>query len=499
MRINYNVSAMISNNALSNSENLLTKSLERLSSGLKINHAKDNPAGLATAKRMNAQLTGLSKAKENANDGISVIETADGAMTEVHEMLQRLNELAVKSANGTLSDDDRTMIQQEAEQLCSEIDRISDTVEFDTQKLLNGEFDLKAYTTEETMKVSTYSDKVAKGQYELKNVAITLDADGNVLDADGNVVVKAEDITAYVEQSGNVTDEKAEEPKVDDAQKTEDKTDAKDEVKANDKKTETKVDESKKDEQKPADNKQDTSKTDTKTGTKTDNKSDNKSDTKTETPSQKPSTPSYDNGSLTTAQVKELQRWYGVTADGQWGAGSKKAAGGRTADEAWAYYQNNKQTTTPDQPSGGNTGNTGNNGGSTTPSKPSDDNSGSTGGGSTTPTEPTKPTKPTKADIDCAAAMSVGNSYAEGYGFTVDSACRSYFPPIYLERDCPESCWNQEWVESAIKQKVDYVKSALERNGEWYPEIEGWYVGINCVVRWNASAGYHEIFVYYGG
>ena len=180
MRINYNVSAMISNNALSNSENLLTKSLERLSSGLKINHAKDNPAGLATAKRMNAQLTGLSKAKENANDGISVIETADGAMTEVHEMLQRLNELAVKSSTGTLSDDDRKMIQQEAEQLCSEIDRISDTVEFDTQKLLNGEFDLKAYTTEETMKVSTYSDKVAKGQYELKNVAITLAAAGNV-------------------------------------------------------------------------------------------------------------------------------------------------------------------------------------------------------------------------------------------------------------------------------------------------------------------------------
>lgn len=332
----------------------------------------------------------------------------------------------------------------------------------------------------------------------------TLDADGNVLDADGNVVVKAEDITAYVEQSGNVTDEKAEEPKVDDAQKTEDKTDAKDEVKADDKKTETKVDESKKDEtkkdetkkddakqetQKPADNKQDTAKPETKPETKPEVKPE----------PQKPAAPSYDNGSLTTAQVKELQRWYGVTADGQWGAGSKKAAGGRTADEAWAYYQNNKQTTTPDQPSGGNTGNTGNNGGSTTPSKPSDDNSGSTGGGSTTPTEPTKPTKPTKADIDCAAAMSVGNSYAEGYGFTVDSACRSYFPPIYLERDCPESCWNQEWVESAIKQKVDYVKSALERNGEWYPEIEGWYVGINCVVRWNASAGYHEIFVYYGG
>ena len=327
----------------------------------------------------------------------------------------------------------------------------------------------------------------------------TLDADGNVLDADGNVVVKAEDITAYVEQSGNVTDEKAEEPKVDDAQKTEDKTDAKDEVKADDKKTETKVDESKKDEKKPADNKQDTSKTDTKTDTKTDNKSDNKSDTKndtkTETPSQKPSTPRYDNGSLTTAQVKELQRWYGVTADGQWGAGSKKAAGGRTADEAWAYYQNNKQTTTPDQPSGGNTGNTGNNGGSTTPSKPSDDNSGSTGGGSATPTEPTKPTK---ANIDREKAMRVGNEYAISIGFTDNwDGASSYFPPIFLERDCPESCWNQEWVESTIKQAVDYVKERVDAAGRWHPEDPRYVMSINCVVNWNASAGYHEIYVYY--
>lgn len=330
----------------------------------------------------------------------------------------------------------------------------------------------------------------------------TLDADGNVLDADGNVVVKAEDITAYVEQSGNVTDEKAEEPKVDDAQKTEDKTDAKDEVKADDKKTETKVDESKKDEtkkdetkkddakqetQKPADNKQDTAKPETKPETKPEVKPE----------PQKPAAPSYDNGSLTTAQVKELQRWYGVTADGQWGAGSKKAAGGRTADEAWAYYQNNKQTTTPDQPSGGNTGNTGNNGGSTTPSKPSDDNSGSTGGGSTTPT---KPTKPTKADIDCAAAIAAGNAYAESLGFEIWDGCRSYFPPIYLERDCPESCWNQEWVESALRSKIDYIKSCLEADGTWFAHVdgkEGEASAVNCMVRWNASANRHEIYVYY--
>ena len=331
----------------------------------------------------------------------------------------------------------------------------------------------------------------------------TLDADGNVLDADGNVVVKAEDITAYVEQSGNVTDEKAEEPKVDDAQKTEDKTDAKDEVKADDKKTETKVDESKKNEQKPADNKQDTSKTDTKTDTKTDNKSDNKSDTKndtkTETPSQKPSTPSYDNGSLTTAQVKELQRWYGVTADGQWGAGSKKAAGGRTADEAWAYYQNNKQTTTPDQPSGGNTGNTGNNGGSTTPSKPSDDNNGSTGGGSTTPTEPTKPTK---ANVDINEAMRVGNAYAESLGFEIWDGCSGFFPPTYFEEDYPSSQWTQEQMNAAMKEMVDYVKARFEKNGRWIPHVDGRdgeATAINCVIRWNAAGGYHEMYAYYAG
>ena len=320
----------------------------------------------------------------------------------------------------------------------------------------------------------------------------TLDADGNVLDADGNVVVKAEDITAYVEQSGNVTDEKAEGPKVDDAQKTEDKTDAKDEVKANDKKTETKVDESKKDEQKPADNKQDASKTDTKTDTKTDNKSDNKSDTKTETPSQKPSTPSYDNGSLTTAQVKELQRWYGVTADGQWGAGSKKAAGGRTADEAWAYYQNNKQTTTPDKPSGGN-------GGSTTPSKPSDDNTGSTGGGSTTPTEPTKPTK---ANVDINEAMRVGNAYAESLGFEIWDGCSGFFPPTYFEEDYPSSQWTQEQMNAAMKEMVDYVKARFEKNGRWIPHVDGRdgeATAINCVIRWNAAGGYHEMYAFYAG
>ena len=97
MRINYNVSAMISNNALSNNDSLLSKSLQRLSSGLKINSAKDNPAGLAMSKRMNAQIRGISVASQNASDGVSIIETADGALSEIQSMIQRMNELSVKA------------------------------------------------------------------------------------------------------------------------------------------------------------------------------------------------------------------------------------------------------------------------------------------------------------------------------------------------------------------------------------------------------------------
>lgn len=145
MRINYNVSAMLSNNALANNDKLLSQSLQRLSSGLKINRAKDNPAGLAMAKRMNAQLEGLAVANQNASDGISIIETADGAMSEVSEMLQRLNELAIKAANGTMADSDRGTVQDEVKQLKEEINRISEVTEFNGQKLLNGEFEWKGF------------------------------------------------------------------------------------------------------------------------------------------------------------------------------------------------------------------------------------------------------------------------------------------------------------------------------------------------------------------
>ena len=180
MRINYNVSAMISNNALSNSDDLLAKSLERLSSGLKINNAKDNPAGLAMAKRMNAQVEGLAKANENASDGISIIETADGALSEIHDMLQRMNELAVKASNGVVTDADRETIQDEISELSAEIERIADCTEFNSQKLLNGEFDSKAYTSQENVKVSYYSDEVMARTYDMSAAAVTFDAEGNI-------------------------------------------------------------------------------------------------------------------------------------------------------------------------------------------------------------------------------------------------------------------------------------------------------------------------------
>lgn len=181
MRINYNVSAMWANNALSNNDSLFAKSIERLSSGLKINHAKDGPSGLAMAKRMNAQIEGLSAASQNSSDGISIIETADGAMVEVSDMLQRINELSIKASNGTMSDKDRVIIQDEVKQLKEEITRVCNSTQFNGQNLLNGEFDQKGYTNFEGIKVMSYTSEVTVKEFTIKSLTIKaeLDADGN--------------------------------------------------------------------------------------------------------------------------------------------------------------------------------------------------------------------------------------------------------------------------------------------------------------------------------
>lgn len=181
MRINYNVSAMLANNALANNDNALSASLERLSTGFKVNHAKDNPAGLAMAKRMNAQIIGLGVANDNASDGISVIEIADGAMSEVSSMLQRISELTIKASNGTTTDDDRAIIQNEIAELKEEIERVKDTTQFNGQNLLDGTFNVKGYTNDEHIKVSTFSEKTPKGKYTVNSITFQdeVDAEGN--------------------------------------------------------------------------------------------------------------------------------------------------------------------------------------------------------------------------------------------------------------------------------------------------------------------------------
>ncbi|MCR4755369.1 MAG: hypothetical protein K5868_07550 [Lachnospiraceae bacterium] len=170
LKINYNVSAMIANNSLKLNDNKLTTSLGKLSSGYKINSAKDDAAGLAISRRMHAQLKGLKAASQDAKDGVSVIEIADGALAEVHDILQRMNELSVKSANGTLVDGDRDAIQQEIAQLGEEIDRIGQTTEYNSQRLFTGEFDLKGYTNDKRVKVDHYSDELMYGSY--KNIEL---------------------------------------------------------------------------------------------------------------------------------------------------------------------------------------------------------------------------------------------------------------------------------------------------------------------------------------
>ena len=165
MRINYNVSSIIARNAMNNNDKRVAASTKRLSSGYKINSAADNAAGLAIARRMNAQIKSLQEANQSANDGLSALNTADGAMAEIHDILQRMNELAIQSANGTNAELDREMIQTEIDQLVSEIDRIASTTEFNSQNLLDGSFAFKAYANIDNVKVMSHTEGVATGTY----------------------------------------------------------------------------------------------------------------------------------------------------------------------------------------------------------------------------------------------------------------------------------------------------------------------------------------------
>lgn len=167
MRINYNVSSIIARNALNNNDKRVAASTQKLSSGYKISSAADNAAGLAIARKMNAQIRSLQQANRNANDGLSIVNTADGAMAEMHDIMQRMNELAIQSANGTNAESDREMIQKEIDQLVGEIDRIASTTQFNAQSLLDGSFAFKSYTNAENIKVKAYTEGVATGTYAI--------------------------------------------------------------------------------------------------------------------------------------------------------------------------------------------------------------------------------------------------------------------------------------------------------------------------------------------
>ena len=173
MVVQHNISAMNANRMLGITQGSLSKSTEKLSSGYKVNRAADDAAGLSISEKMRKQIRGLEQSTANAEDGISAVQTAEGALTEVHDMLQRMNELAVKASNGTMSLDDRQTVQDEVDQLLTEIDRVAETTKFNETYLLKGDTDtVKKYvgakdaglvgTMREGAQVATFSVKELK-------------------------------------------------------------------------------------------------------------------------------------------------------------------------------------------------------------------------------------------------------------------------------------------------------------------------------------------------
>lgn len=172
MKVNQNISAVISNAQLHRTENALTASIEKLSSGYKINKAKDSPAGMAISNKMRAQIKALDQSGKNAADGTSVMQTADGALNETHAMLQRMRELAVQSATDTMGTEDREACQKEIEALQAEIDRIATDTEFNGQALLDGSQDFRIFPSVNNELAGTYirnfqtSDNVSAENYK---------------------------------------------------------------------------------------------------------------------------------------------------------------------------------------------------------------------------------------------------------------------------------------------------------------------------------------------
>lgn len=201
MRINNNMSAVITNKQLLRTENNLTKSMERLSSGLKINHAKDNPAGMAISNKMKAQIDALDRASSNASDGTSVLQIADGALNETSAILQRMRELSVQAANGTNSLEDKQAIQDEIEALKEEVNRISKDTEYNSKSLLDGSLDTRVYTDNANVSRVNVSDYVNPGKYEINIVNAAKKAQA----ASTASTIKSDDATTKIGVSGTVS------------------------------------------------------------------------------------------------------------------------------------------------------------------------------------------------------------------------------------------------------------------------------------------------------
>ena len=187
MVVQHNLTAMNSNRMLGITTGAQAKATEKLSSGYKINRAADDAAGLSISEKMRKQIRGLTQASLNAQDGISAVQTAEGALNEVQDMLQRMNELAVKAANGTNSSDDRSYIQAEVDQLIKEIDRVAETTKFNETYLLKGDG-----TEKKTVKVEAKDAVDVQAKY-----AAGKGTSGSVALADGKTVGAGKDVEWY--------------------------------------------------------------------------------------------------------------------------------------------------------------------------------------------------------------------------------------------------------------------------------------------------------------
>ena len=216
MKVNQNIAAVISNTQLLRTEDKLTAAIERLSSGLRINNAKDDPAGLAISNKMKQQIDGIEQASRNTQDGTSALNTADGALNEVVSIIQRMHELAVQAANDTNTVEDREASQQEIVALRKEIDRISKDTEFNTKTLLDGTLDARVYAKDvDRVYVSDY---VPTGTYKVNVTSMADEATfittndlvteiKNNLDQDKSVVLNVNGFKHEIVYRAGLTDE----------------------------------------------------------------------------------------------------------------------------------------------------------------------------------------------------------------------------------------------------------------------------------------------------